>query len=114
MENLYEETINSLKENNKSIDDILWIGCDEFSIPIENFIEVSKRTVYYSGYGHPEVASDLKIVGNDFLMIRNEYDGSEWWDFISYSHNKPTTQFTVDKLAGGMWDGLATINNISQ
>lgn len=86
--NLYNETIEKLDKNGKNVDDIIWVGCDDFSIPLDNFLEVSKRTDYDNGYGSPEIATDLKIVGNDFIMVRNEYDGSEWWDFIAFNHKK--------------------------
>lgn len=33
------------------------------------------------GYGAPEVATDLLVVGADFWLERCEYDGSEWWEF---------------------------------
>jgi hypothetical protein len=41
-----------------------------------------KTTNYNSGFGRPEIASDLIIVFKDggFLQ-RVEYDGSERWDF---------------------------------
>jgi hypothetical protein len=77
--NLAKETQAVLKENGRSKNDILWIGCREFKI--DNFWEVAAKTDYDNGYGSQEIASDLIIVGKDFIMRRREYDGSEWWEF---------------------------------
>ncbi|MDU0406154.1 hypothetical protein ML8HA_01956 [Lactococcus lactis] len=38
-----------------------------------------KKTNYDSGYGGQEIAYNLMIKGNGFIMTRGEYDGSEWW-----------------------------------
>ena len=34
-----------------------------------------------SGYGSAEIREDLVIVGKDWWLERDEYDGSEWWAF---------------------------------
>lgn len=85
-ETFWEETVAKLKENGKTFDDVEWIGRDDFEITKENFKNIS-HFCYDSGYGGQEVANDLKLVGKDFIMIRGEYDGSEWWEFI---RTKPT------------------------
>lgn len=53
----------------------------ERSIPIALFEE--KANQYYdSGYGAQEVDASLKIVMNDGSYYdRQEYDGSEWWEY---------------------------------
>lgn len=108
--NLYQETLNVLEYNEKTFDDVLVICGEDFTISKENFIEVAKVTEYHNGYGGQEVAKDLKILGNGFIMIRGEYDGSEWWDYID-SVSIPTQEITITKLAGGCWDTLAEIND---
>lgn len=40
---LYDATLKLLIEHNKKLDDIEWIGCKEFCISTEEFIECSKR-----------------------------------------------------------------------
>lgn len=78
--NLLKETRNVLKKNKKTWEDVEWIGCREFSIAKDSFTKLAD-VEYDSGYGSPEVATDLLIVGKDFYMDRREYDGSEWWEF---------------------------------
>ena len=82
----WEETIDALKDNGKTFDDVEWIGGDEFEISKENFKRISNFT-YDDGYGSQEVAEDIKLVGKDFMLIRWEYDGSEGWEYIK---TKPT------------------------
>ena len=86
MVNFWEETIDALKDNGKTFDDVEWIGGDEFEISKENFKRISNFT-YDDGYGFQDVAEDIKLVGKDFIMIRWEYDGSEGWQYIK---TKPT------------------------
>ena len=80
---LYEETKKILEYNNKNFDDVVAICGNKFQISKEDFIEYSK-TRYDKGYGAPEVATDLLVIGEDFWLERNEYDGSEWWEFKSF------------------------------
>lgn len=78
--NLKYETIKILSKYDKMPQDIKWVGCNSFKIPIEEFWKLSDRN-YDAGYGHAEVASDLVIVGSDWWLERHEYDGSEWWEY---------------------------------
>lgn len=78
--NLKEETLQILENNGKSVDDIEWIGTREYTIPFDR--ELSVLDVYYdNGFGGQEIAWDLVVVGKDFWLERDEYDGSEWWEF---------------------------------
>ena len=95
--NLLSETIHVLNEHNKDLYDIKWIGCDEFCISMLDFITLSRNLDYDDGFGSTEIAQDLKIVGNNFVMVRSEYDGSEWWDFINLS--EPEHLLKVNALA---------------
>lgn len=83
--NLLKETLEVLKENGRSFDDVLFIQGSDFGITKEQFLTLAD-VEYYSSYGAAEVAEDLEIIGKDFLMCRAEYDGSEWWDFQSFIH----------------------------
>src|SRR5690606_32307847 len=75
----------------------------------ENFAAVAQVTDYDPGYGAPEVATDLMVVGDDWWLTRGEYDGSEWWEFNRLP-DKPDAQRTVTTLSGGMWNSLAEIH----
>ncbi len=78
--NLLEETIDVLNDHKLTFDDVLWIGCDYYTISIEQFKELA-NTTYDKGFGAPKVAIGLKIVGQNWWLEREEYDGLEWWEF---------------------------------
>ena len=80
--NLWSETIETLKINEKDWKDVLKIGTEKGYIKKELFKKLAKETNYDNGYGAVEIAEDLIIEGKGFRMIRGEYDGSEWWDYI--------------------------------
>ena len=75
------------------MDDVVWIGGSDFEISREEFLKLADCP-YDAGYGAPEVATDLVLVGNDFWLERQEYDGSE---FVSL--NKRT-----ESLCYSEWD----------
>ena len=83
MVNLLEETKNILRENGKSLNDIRFVYTEDGCfVPIngcKKFLDVW----YDSGYGGNEIRMDLKLVGVDFWLERQEYDGAEWWEFKS-------------------------------
>lgn len=108
MRNLLKETEKALKENGKSLSDIEWVGCSLFQIDIGQFLDLADAD-YDPGYGAPEVATDLLVVGKDFWLERNEYDGSEWWEFKAYPA-KPDDVRSVHTLMCGMWDTLYELN----
>ena len=80
--NLKTETIGMLRNHGKTLDDIVAVCGIDFQVPLENFLRYAD-TEYDNGYGGQEVASDLKIIGKDFIMVRHEYDGSECWRYYS-------------------------------
>lgn len=110
--NLWEETIEVLENNGKSFCDVIAVYGDNFQITKENFEKIARKTIYNASYGAQLVADDLKIFGKNFAMIREEYDGLEWWKFISFGGNIPREFKSVSKLAGGCWSSLAKINEI--
>ena len=80
MVNLLEETVEVLEEYGKTLEDIEWIGGEDFSISKQRFI-ILANSLYDNGFGGQEVAKDLVLVGNGFWLERKEYDGSEWWEY---------------------------------
>jgi hypothetical protein len=79
MINLYDEIIGALNNVGKTITDILWVGTKEETIDLKGFLQVSKEIDYDNGFGGSIIATDLIIVGVDWWLSREEYDGSEWW-----------------------------------
>lgn len=77
--NLLTETIEVLKENNKTLDDVVWFGSEK--IELIGDIRQALKFDYDNGYGGQEVFKDLILVGKDFWLERHQYDGSEWWEY---------------------------------
>lgn len=82
MANLLKETIQILKYNGKSLNDVEWIGLQDGYITLDEFEKHADR-YYNNGYGGIEVNDDLIIMGKDWYLTRDEYDGSEWWNYNS-------------------------------
>lgn len=80
--NLWTETIETLGTNGKDWEDVLRIGTKKGYINKNLFKRLAKETEYDNSYGASKVAEDLIIEGKNFRLVRGEYDGSEWWDYI--------------------------------
>lgn len=106
--NLLEETIKIIEENGKDESMVKWCGTSEIYFDWETFKTLADKR-YDSGYGSPDVATDLIVVGDGWWLERHEYDGSEWWEFKELP-KKPDTLRKPEKLIGGKWDSLADIN----
>ncbi|KAK3680656.1 hypothetical protein B0T22DRAFT_446005 [Podospora appendiculata] len=77
---LKEMTLLALSLHDKTWDDVVWVGGQEFEISKEEFLDLANVRYNYQ-YGATEVAGDLVVVGKDFWLERAEYDGLEWWEF---------------------------------
>ena len=108
MSNLLKETERALNLRDKKLSDVMWVGCEAFQIPINEFLKHADHE-YDSSYGAPEVAQDLLVVGTDFWFERHEYDGSEWWEYKEYPQ-MPKEVRHVHRVMGGMWDTLESLN----
>lgn len=106
--NLKQETINVLEQHGLSVDDIEWIGTREYTIPFDRELSVLD-VEYYDGFGGQEIAWDLVVVGKDFWLERDEYDGSEWWEFKTMP-TKPNELRNYTKVNGGIWNSLSENN----
>jgi len=95
LKNLLKETKQVLSRNGLAISDVEWFGTDdcEFTCDLEDFLDINCD----DGYGSVEVGADFVVVGSDFWLERNEYDGSEWWEFKRMPV-KPSNKKTVSKL----------------
>ena len=91
--NLLTETLEELQDNNKTIEDIIWIGMAGKRMTLEHFIEIAD-VEYDDGYGRQKVDSSLVIVGKGWWLEREAYDGSEWWAF----KKKPTKPRKVTRM----------------
>lgn len=83
LSNLWEETIVGLVNNDKLWDDVCFVGIGDKRMSKEDFKKYAKEINYDAGYGLNEISLELKLYGSGFVMIREEYDGAEWWRFIN-------------------------------
>lgn len=111
MANLKEETINVLKENGKTPDDVRWCGSEDFGwFSFDQLLKIAPD-YYDSGYGGQEIAEDLIIVGEDWWLERKVYGGSEWWEYKT-TPQKPKNQSTPKTIRNG--ESWATIKEMNQ
>lgn len=78
---LLKETEKILERHGKTLDDIVFFGVPgAWQMTREDF-EIEANKQYDAGFGEEEVCTRLKLVGKDFWLERNSYDGNEWWEF---------------------------------
>ncbi len=113
MVNLLEQTLEILKENDRTPNDVEWIGnTKEYSISWREFVKIADIE-YDSGHGAAEIAGDLIIVGRGFYMSRGEYDGAEWWEFHT-KPKQPENPKPFTKIKGELWDKLKDLNTTKE
>jgi hypothetical protein len=119
--NLLQETIETLKSKGKTEADVLWVGTETHKCTMEDFMSIAD-TDYDSGFGSPEVAQDLLIVGENWWLERHEYDGSEWWEFKE-TPKEPTETIKLQAVTVNQaenlgydvscgWENLLSINRL--
>lgn len=102
--NLLKETKEILKENGKTLDDVIWIGSYTEHLDIELFKGLA-NVEYDDGFGSAEVPEELFIVGYDWWLERHEYDGSECWEYKSIPI-KPSKKITPTRLIRQRYESL--------
>ena len=111
--NLLAETKNVLARNGKTIDDIVWVGTRSFRISVDDFLRLANIR-YDNGYGVQEIAYDFLVVGKDWWLERETYDGAENWKFCTMP-KRPIKQGQVKSLIitgeDGGWCSLFDIDN---
>ncbi|WP_416453696.1 hypothetical protein QK912_04845 [Lactococcus lactis] len=113
MTNLYDETVTILERYDKTIADIEYIGTLETKINTHKALELMKKTNYDDGFGSQEIADNLMIRGNGFVMTRGEYDGSEWWDYMQTDPSLPQVESDVKSFEANIgWESLEEINGL--
>lgn len=86
LKNLWEETIGTLRDYAITWDEVEYVILGDCCITKENFEEVARKTNYDAGYGSAEIRGDLMLVGWNWWLEREEYDGSEWWELQTKPH----------------------------
>ena len=111
MINLWEETIKVLEGYDRTWEDVQIIYGEDFQITKDNFENVAKITEYDNGYGSQKIASDLVIIGNGFVMSRDEYDGAECWHYLHTGFDIPKEFKEITALRGNGWETLKQTNS---
>lgn len=99
--NLLEETNRILGLHGKDMDDICWVGCGEYLIPLKLWPILADRE-YDNDYGFIEVDLDLLVVGDSWWLERHEYDGSEWWEYKELPPKPSDTSWVPDIFGGSI------------
>ena len=115
MTNLLEETLGVMDEFGLTYEDVTYVGSEnnQYQMTWDEFESLADMD-YDSGYGAPEVATDLEIRFQDgTYFVRAEYDGSEWWDAViprvnPESSAKPITRLIVSPKEIG-WMTIAEL-----
>ena len=79
---LWEETLAALKENGKEWDNVYWICIGDKRMYKSDFEKHAKKILY----------KPWNLYGLKFMLIRQEYDGSEWWAFLE---TEPPGEYTM-------------------
>lgn len=122
LRNFWEETIGVLENEDKTWEDVIRVGTKEGYIEKELFKKLAKETNYDNGYGASKIAEDLIIEGKRFRLVRGEYDGSEWWDYIpleNFIGNKKLENIKVlsvensNKILGNNYVGWKSLEELN-
>lgn len=100
MINLLKETLDVMKENGKTPEDVVFVQipqCNWREKPIQqgswaDFAAIANFS-YDNGFGGNKINLCLRIVGVDWWLERHEYDGSEWWEFKT--RPQPLAEFAL-------------------
>lgn len=96
MTNLWNETVEALQLVDKTWSDVKLVVTSAGPITKENYMVAASAFDYDEGFGSQEVDPNLKIVGDGWILIRDEYDGSEWFRFV-ITGTEPTQPFVTIK-----------------
>lgn len=106
--NLIEETLSFLRKCGKCENDIYYVRVKDIRfgdivhyVDWDSFKDSIKDFTYDKGYGLQYIWKNLRIVlRNGEYIRRQEYDGSEWWEYIS----KPPMDVLITKYDPGEMD----------
>lgn len=113
---LYISLLQCLNLNGKSADDILWVGCEDFRIPIKCFQQLASSTKESFDENIP---NELIVVGHDFWVERaadsNEQFDSTCWKFRAIPKFPSTEKFvkalTYASLSSDTIDKICSVHS---
>ena len=80
MINLLQETLDELKANGKTPDDVRWVGTDDAYFDWQQFTSWGNFS-YSNDFGKTEIDLELVVVGDDWWLERSEWGGAEAWHY---------------------------------
>lgn len=86
--NLLAETVEKLTAHGHSPADVQFVKNGTTWCTWEEFAAIANFK-YYANYGTIKIALHLEVVGKDWWLERDEYDGKEWWEYKT-TPQKPT------------------------
>lgn len=113
--NFLQETKQAVKESGHKQADVMFIGSKdgEYRMDWKKFCK-NADFEYDEGYGSPHIAIDLIIYFTDHTyIVRNEYDGSEWWEYnVPKLFNEDDKYFDFEILGNNtyMWGTVRELN----
>ena len=114
MRNFLEETIEDLKLNGKTPEDVLWVGSGENCFSWQHFEKIAN--FIYDGLSGITINEDLLIVGQDWWIERHQCGMCEWWEFKTLpskqENQSPATKehlLTKDAIVDPLMFGICTI-----
>lgn len=103
--NLLKETTDIMRDNNKTPADVFYCRTEGENFSWKVFAEAAKHFNYDNGFGVQEVRKDLVIIGKDWWLKRREYDGAEWWEFLTRPEAGDTKVVnTINLKSDWNWD----------
>jgi len=97
MINFLKETEDLLKKHKKKSTDVLFVSNGSTYVAYEEFVKQADFE-YNNGYGRAMINKKLVIVGTNWWIERQEYDGAEWWAFKTIP-TKPKRKLKVFNLS---------------
>jgi hypothetical protein len=99
MDTLYQSVVDCLKKNNKSENDVIWVGTydGEYVLSWSDFVPMAKKLYELGMYSNARlVQSDLVILGNDWYLERIDIPGlMEQWNFKLFPKIKENRSFAL-------------------
>jgi hypothetical protein len=112
MSNLLAETISAIVKANQRIATVVSVRSVDgrYATTWEEYATIADHE-YDSGYGSPQVAEDLVIEFQDGSYLwRNDYDGSEWWDYTPPLPPVSPNPKQIETVFGEYWPELEAIH----
>lgn len=94
--NFKDETIEAIENAGLTQADILWIGGNDFTVPIEEFWALADFA-YNRVADTIKIPYDLIIMLNGGCLYRDTKSGVEWWEFLELPE-MPNTQRSITRL----------------